>query len=78
MVVVVVVVVVVDVVVVVVVAAAAAVVIVGVVVRTYIERRNESHLLPDLSYIRDIIYFLWANDLFGIDLAQSSVCEYLF
>ena len=30
----------------------------------YIERRNESHLLPDLSYIRDIIYFLLVNDLF--------------
>ena len=29
----------------------------------YIERRNESHLLPDLSYIRDIIYFLLANEL---------------
>ena len=36
-----------------------------------IERRNESHLLPELSYIRDIIYFLLANDLFGIDLVQS-------
>ena len=31
----------------------------------YIERRNESHLLPYLSYIRDIIYFLLVNDLFG-------------
>ena len=44
----------------------------------YIERRNESHLLPDLSYIRDIIYFLLANDPFGIDLVQSEVCDYLF
>ena len=44
----------------------------------YIQIRNESHLLPDLSYIRDIIYFLFANDLFGIDLVQSQVCDYLF
>ena len=34
----------------------------------YIGRRNESYLLPDLTYITDIIrYFLLANDLFGID-----------
>ena len=36
-----------------------------------IERRNESHFLPDLSFIRGVIYFLLANDLFGIDLVQS-------
>ena len=33
----------------------------------YIERGNESHLLPDLKYMRGIIYFLLANDRFGID-----------
>ena len=43
----------------------------------YIERGNESHLLPDLSYIRDIIYVLLANDLFGVDLDQSEVCDYI-
>ena len=42
------------------------------------ERGNESHLLPDLSYTRDIIYVLLANDLFGIDLVHSEVCDYLF
>ena len=33
----------------------------------YIERGNECPLLPDLSYIKDIIYFLLANDRFGIN-----------
>ena len=44
----------------------------------YTEKRNESHLLPELSYINDIIYVLLANDLLGIDLVQSEVCDYLF
>ena len=51
---------------------------VSVLIIYYIERRNESHLLPDLSYMRDIIYVLLANELFGIDLVQSEVCDYLF
>ena len=38
----------------------------------YVERGNESHLLPDLSYIREIIYFFLANDRFGIHHVQSS------
>ena len=50
---------------------------VSVLSNYYIERRNESHLLPDLSYIRDIIYILLANNLFSIDLAQSEVCAYV-
>ena len=37
----------------------------------YNERGNESHLLPDLSYIMDIIYFLLANVRFGIGHVQS-------
>ena len=40
----------------------------------YIERGNESHLLPDLSYIKDIIYFLLANDRSGApneDIVQN-------
>ena len=44
----------------------------------YIERRNESHLSPDLSYVNDMIYVLLANDPFAIDLVQSEVCDYLF
>ena len=44
----------------------------------YIERRNESHLLPDFSSISDKIYVLLGNGLFFIDLVQSEVCDYLF
>ena len=41
--------------------------LVSVLSTCYIERGNESHLLPDLSYTRDIIYFPLANDRFGIN-----------
>ena len=42
------------------------------------EGKNESHFISDSTNIRGIIYFLLANDLFSIELFQSSVCDYLF
>ena len=35
-------------------------------------------LVEEMNLIFYLIYVLLANDLFGIDLVQSEVCDYLF
>ena len=37
----------------------------------YIETGHEFHFLLDLTYTMGIVYFLWADDWYDIDLVQS-------